>query len=523
MNLNDFKKKFQEAKTIKQVNWETLYRNTMELFCPHRENFYNRQSGEKKGRNVWSSSPYIALEKSANNMHSVMTPHQRRWVNLRAGRLIPDDQKEKANQDLQEITNTLFDHINASNFDLAVSEFYKDLNIGTGAILVNGTEKNPLMFTTIPLHELFILPGEMNTVDTVFRKYKIAHRNIEKTWEDAKIGVDLAEAIKSNPDKEIEVIEGTVPKKVKMFNIKTGREEEIDGYGYYVCIEGSSNGYIVERDMPINPWIVVRWSLFSGDVWGRGPAIICYDDAQTLNEFIKLHMQSMQLNVHKVYTIVDDGVINVQNIKIKPGVFLPVSANDGAFGPTIKSLDSGTNLQASQIEVQRLEASINDQLYTEALGPITLPVKTATEISIRQQELAKRIGSAYGRFQYEFTKQFVNICLYQLDKFNIISMNDFKVDGHNIAIEAVSPLAQSQQQEDINNMTRLIEFAMGVFGPDITMSEIKPAEVLKFIGDGLNVSSGIFMSEEDKLEAMSKMKQLMEAVPEQQQASPQVQ
>lgn len=509
MTPQEFRKRFGAAKTNKQKNWETLYREAMELFCPERENFYRSIPGEKKGRQVYTASPYIALDKAANNIHASLTPHMKRWINIKPGRLIPDEQKKESAEQLSQIRDTLFDHIFTSNFDLSISEFFRDLMIGTAALMVTGTEKEPLIFHSVPLNELYISTGAMGTVDNTYRRYEIKVGVIEDTWDDAVIPKDVQDMIKSDPDKKLWIVEGTVPKRIKKFDMKTEKDIEVDGYGYYVMIEKFSDAFLVERDMDVNPWIVARWNVMSGEEWGRGPAIVCLNDAKTLNQFVKLHMQSMEINVHPTYTIVDDGVINIGAIRVGPGAMVPVSANDGVFGPSIKALQSGGNLQAGQMELERLETAINDQMYTEPLGPVNLPVKTATEISIRQQELAKRIGSAYGRLMYELIKPLVNLCLHQLDKYNVINMNEFKVDGHTIAVDAVSPLALSQQQDEVNNVIRYVEFAMGAFGPEIGLSMMKPEEVLEFIGNQLNVPPNIQNSPAEKMEKKQMLEQLM--------------
>lgn len=508
MTPQQFKKRFGTAKTNKQKNWESLYREAMELFCPNRENFYNNQPGQKKGRNVYTSSPYIALDKAANNIHSSLTPHMKRWVNLKPGRLVPDEQRKDSAESLDKIKNTLFDHIFASNFDLAISEFFRDIMIGTAALMVTGTAKEPLMFHSVPLNELYISTGARQTVDTVYRRYEVKVGAIKDTWDDAKIPQDVLDMAEKDPDKKLWCIEGTMPKRIKKYDMETEQEITVDGYGYNVILEKFSDSFVVDRDMEVSPWLVARWSVMSGEEWGRGPAIMCLDDCKTLNQFIKLHMQSMEINVHPTYTVVDDGVINISAIRVGPGAMLPVSANDGVFGPSIKPLPTGGNLQAGQMEIERLESAINDQMYTESIGRVDLPVKTATEISIRQQELAKRIGSAYGRLQYELIKPLINLCLHQLDKLNIISMNDFKVDGHTIAIDAVSPLAQSQQQDDVNNVIRYVEFAMGAFGPEAGMALMKPEEIMDFIGDQLNIPPSIVPSPAEKQEKQQLLQQL---------------
>lgn len=509
MNVDQFKKRFASARKKKQGNWETLYREAMEIFCPDREAFYKPIAGEKKGRQVYTSAPTVALDKAANNLHASLTPHMKKWVALKPGRLIPKENKETAVASLQEITQTLFDYIFASNFDLAISEFYKDVLIGTAALMVHGTARHPLIFTAVPIHELYICTGALGTVDSVFREYKIKAGAIEGTWDDANIDNELATMIKENPDKELEIVEGTIPKKIKQFNTVTEKDEEVDGFGYYVCMKKGGEGYLVERDMPVSPWIVSRWSVLSGEEWGRGPAVIALNDAKTMNQFVKLHMQSMELTVHPMYTIVDDGVINISAIRIGPGAMIPVSANDGVFGASIAPLRSGGNFQAGQIELQRLEGSINEQMYTEAIGSVTLPVKTATEISIRQGELSKRIGSAYGRLQYELVRPLINACLYHLDRLGVVNMNNFRVDGQNISVEAVSPLAMGQAQDEIDNLTTYVQFAVQAFGPEVAMSMLKPQEIMDVMAEWLNVPNQVKMSEEDKAQAQQLLQQLM--------------
>lgn len=501
MNKEAFLKRFKQAEARKQTNWRTLYRDTMEIFCPQRENFYQNIPGEKKGRQVYTSSPYTALDKASNNMHSSLTPHMKRWVELKPGRLISKEEKKDAEVVLQNITRVLFDHIHASNFDLAASEFYKDICIGTAAILVSGTPTQPLIFTCVPLHELYILRGPLGTIDKVFRKYKVPAGAIKDTWGDAKIGGDIAAIAKDNPDKEVELVEGVVPKRIVV------NGEERDGFGYYVC-SPKMDGYLVQRDMPINPWIVARWSVLAGEEWGRGPAIVAYSDAKTLNEFIKLHLQSMQLTVHPMYTAVSDGVINIHNIRIGPGKIIPVAANGGAMGASIQPLSTGGQFNVGQLEIQRLEASINDQMYAEPLGPINMPVKTATEVSIRQQELSKRIGSAFGRLQYEFVKPLINACLYQLDRLGIVNMNDFKIDGQTISVDAKSPLAQGQAQEDINNVIQYVQFAVGAFGPQAALSMMKPDAIMDFMATELNVPLSIKLTDAEREQAKEQLQAL---------------
>lgn len=506
MTPDAFNRRFKSASSHKKHAWENHLREAMQLFCPNREGFYRHVDGQKKGIDVYTSAPYIAMDKASNNIHSSYTPPQRKFTELTPGINVPKEMRTRALEDLQAINNTLFSYIFSSNFDMAISEFYKDLLIGTAALLIQGTRETPLYFTCVPLDQLYFLEGANGVVDTVFRKYKIALRNIEATWDDAQISADLKVQIKESPDKEVTIIEGTIPKKVTVFDPQTDKDVEVNGFGYYVTIEKQS-GYLVERELTYNPWVVARWSTLSGEIWGRGPAIVALNDAKTLNQFIKLHMQGLEITVHPVFTVVDDGIINVQNMRIQPGTTIPVSANDGVFGPSIKQLTSNRDMQASQIEMARLEQSINDQMYTEPLGRVTLPVKTATEISMRQQELSKRIGSAYGRLNHEFRNPFINACLAVLDANQFINMNKYKVDGRIIDIESVSPLAQMQQQDEINNLFAAVEFAANLYGPQVAAAFYPPDKVLPYLSQELNLATEVTNTPEQVKDATAKIAQ----------------
>ena len=509
MNIDSFNSRLKSAEARKQTNWESHYREAMQLFCPNRENFYQTVKGEKKGIQLYTSTPYIALDKSSNNIHSSYTPPQKKFTELKAGRQIPKENREKATEELQAVNDALFSYIFASNFDIAISEFYKDLVIGTAVMLVQGTRDNPLHFTSIPLDQVSFLEGANGIVDTVFRKSKVAYRNIKATWDDAIISKELQATIDKKPDEEVEIIEGTMPQEVTIINRETKKEEKAQGFGYFVKLAKGSS-FLVQRELTYNPWIVARWSTMSGEIWGRGPAIVALNDAKTLNQFVKLHMQGLEITVHPVFTVVDDGIINVRNISVKAGVVIPVSANDGVYGPTIKQLTSNIDMNATQIELARLEQSINDQLYTEPLGRVTLPVKTATEISIRHQELAKRIGSAYGRLNHEFRNPFINACLSVLDATGLINMSNFKADGKAIAIESVSPLAQMQSQDEIDNIYRLVEFAVGVYGPQAASAFLPPDKLLPYIGKETNVPVDVMNSAEAVKQAMTALMQGMQ-------------
>ena len=486
----------------RKTNWCVTYKEALSYAAPQRENFDNSESGVRKDNTdrVFDSTAQSALIKFASNLQSSLVPPMKKWVNLVAGQQIEDEQKEEANKQLSNIRESVFSAIHNSNFDTQVSESFLDLGIGSGALLVlKGDAKVPLRFISVPLDQLFLEEGAKGIVDTAFRKHSIVGRNIKATWADATISADLQRIIEDKPEGHISFVEATLKAKIKKKIVVGDKVElvEVEGYKYVVLAEKNKE-VIVEREQESSPWIIFRWNVLPGEVYGRGPVLSALADIKTLNKTKELILKNASLAVSGAFTAVDDGIINIENIQIAPGAIIPVMSNPGAInGPTLAPLPTGSNFNVAQLVIADLKRSINDMMFIDPLGPLDLPVKTATEISLRQQELSKRIGSAFGRLQYELISPLIDRILFVLEEMGIVELEGFKVDGRIIAIEHISPLAMAQDQEELTSMLRYAETLAGIFGPQSVLGLIKPDKFARKTAELLNIPQDIVPTEEE--------------------------
>jgi hypothetical protein len=510
-------KRFEQAKARK-ANWETLYQDAQQYACPNRDTFFDEDGdapGQDKadGQIVFDSSAQDALMRFASNLQASLVPPMKRWSELKLGTMMQgNEQMDKA---LTNITDILFTSIQNSNFDTQIAEGFLDLGFGTGAILAfEGTRDNPFRFVNVPLSQLYLEEGPHGRVDVAFRKFKMAARTIEKQWEDAELTEELRDIVEESPDKQLCFVESTIPEKIEVFDRVLEKNVRRDGYVYCV-IEEKTKTCIVRREMKTSPWIIFRWSNLPGEIYGRGPVLVALPDIKTLNETKKILLQSASISTLGMYTMADDGVINPENIELVGGAIIPVTSNPGAIqGPTLSPLNPAGKPDLSQLIIQDLQTSINKIMFGDPLGDVNLPVKTATEISMRQQELSKRIGSAYGKLQYELIHPLINRLLDILDSLGLIDLGEFTVDGINIGIKPVSPLAQAQDEEDIIRHIRYAETMIGLFGPEIGMGLVKPDILGRMLGDLMNISPGIIPTEEEVAQikqALAQQAQAMQA------------
>lgn len=500
-----FLERFEKA-VQRKSQWETTIEEVMNLVSPRREtfDFQTKGSPRRGGGEIFDSTAVKGLNKFASNLQSSLVPPFEKWVELTPGEeLTRDNDKNQVLElktQLKAITDTMFAHIKNSNFDVQIAESFLDLGIGTGALLVQkGRGKQKLHFSCVPMSELFLEKGVDGSVGAVYRRHKVCARLIKETWPDAKLYPELEQLIKEKPDHEVEVVEGTVPEKITVKKLVDGKvvEQKVEGYVYKVVVKGDKKT-IVNRETESTPWIVFRYNVTPGEVYGRGPAMSVFNDIKIINKTKELILKNASLAVAGAYTVADDGVINVNNIRIRPGALIPVASNPGGVqGPTIAPLPRSGDFNVGQLILEDLRNSINEEMLVDPLGPVDAPVKTATEVALRQQELAKRTGSTFGRLQFELITPLINRILFLLEEQGVIDLSGFRVDGGIIAIEHKSPLATAKASREFLAMQQLADVLNATFGPQVTNMIINSMRFGQKASDHLGSDPEILNTQEE--------------------------
>jgi hypothetical protein len=324
---------------------------------------------------------------------------------------------------------------------------------------------------------------------------------ITQQWKDAKIEDTsaLARLIADKPTEDVELIEATV------LDPKRG------DYCYHV-IHKESKQEIVYRRMKVSPWVVSRYMKVAGEIYGRGPLITALPDIKTLNKTLELLLKNASLAIAGVYTAADDGVLNPATVKIVPGAIIPVARNGGPQGESLKALPRAGDFNVSQIIINDLRQNIKRILLDESLPPDNMSARSATEVVERMKELAQNLGSAFGRLINETMVPVVSKVLQVMDDRGIIEL-PLRVNGLEVRVSAVAPLAMAQNMEEVNNMLQYAQIAQGS-GPEGQMS-IKVGEMLDLIAEKLGIPQKIRPTPEERRMMMQEATQAAQQMAEQ--------
>lgn len=473
-------KRFNAANARKGL-WIDTLQQAYQYALPQREEFYqNQREGQKKNQEVFDSTAINGLQQYASRMQATLMPPWRKWAKLTPGQDTPEEDIDKVKEGLEAATTALFTAFNHSALSTQAHEAILECGVSTGALLFQeGDDEQPFNIVAVPLSQIVPEEGPDGTIETVFREWDVPARLIKRKWPDATIPASVAGDIDSKPDAKHKIIEGTI------YNGDTKK------YEYKVMIKKGME-IIVEREDEVSPWIVFRTAVMAGEILGRGPILQALPDILTANKVVEFTLRRAAIDIGGIYTHVSDGAINPYTIQLVPNSLIPVSSNNNE-NPTLRRLDTGGGIDVSQIVLADLRNNINNALFNNQLGPVEGPTKSATEISIRQQELVQTAGATFGRLQTELLEKVVKRGVYILQRLGKIPM--FKVNGKEVTLRYESPLARAQDAEEIQNLMRWMEMG-GALGPQIFMSGAKVEDLPKKLGELLGVPEALIRDDE---------------------------
>jgi len=486
-------------KLIKRVNaakankalWEHHIRECYRYTMPQRNTIDKYSKGAKKREYVFDSTAEEALEDYATRMELELVPPNLYWMKLEVGTDIPEEEHEGANEYLEKTTEVVFNHIQSSNFSSQIHEAFLDLGISTGAVIVEAGDgiQSSLNFRCVSLSELILEQSSKGIVDTVFREFMLPAMDVPSIWKDAKLSDELKCIIKDTPTAEVSILEGVYL--------------EDDKYRSVVIYQADKL-FLIDQEVGSNPWVIFRESTIPGETFGRGRVMRALPDIKTLNKMVEDHLRSASFTANPIYTATDDGVINPYTVRLQPGTVIPVGSNAND-NPTLRPLPQAGDYQVLQYDIRALQDRIKTILISKPFGNIEeSPVRTATEMSIRNADLAKSSLGAAGRIQNELLERLIARCVYILKQAGKIA--EFKVDGKEVAIKFTSPASRSQDESQLAQYGRFSEM-MAIFPPELVGNEIRVEDIPGNIADILGLPSSIKRSAEEKQERAQQAQQ----------------
>lgn len=442
-----------------------LFEDCYELYSPYRNTLSKAGASFNRPTKQYDSTGQISAASFVNTLQREFTPPFTTWSVLKAGPGVPEDNRIALNEQLEKITEIFFSYLNASNFTTASAEMYFEWGIGTGCLwFYEGDEQNPFNFVASPISEMGISEGKHGAVDYRVRRRTVKASLLKELWPKAEIPANIN--VTQTPDRMVEVTECFY------------YDYEDLLWRYDVLVEKECIFYTehTEEICFTPPWMKIP-----GYAYGVGPFVMALADVKTLNCLKEFLLRSAALDVAGVYTITSDGALNPNTLNIAPNTFIPVERNAGENGPTLQRLDTSSSFQLQEYIANGLQDQIRKTLLDNRLPAETPQPKTAFEIAQRMREFQADIGSAYGNGYFKYILPFWKRGISILSTRGLIDLPEgFTIDNFFIQVQVVSPIAQTQQAEEVQRFMQSYQMVQ-MINPALAATSYKIEEIPKWL------------------------------------------
>lgn len=484
-----------------RTQWQSNMQDCYTYALPDREMFSATAPGQKKGAELFDSTAIAGVQEFASRIQASICPPWRQWSKFVPGGGLPKQYRDSDELGLylEEQTDIVFDFLNHSNFSLKSHEAFQDLAVGTGALTLELNEQgNGLVFDAIPPPQLAIEEGPTGLIETVFVDRKMKPSDIGRLYPGAVLPQKWQEQERTKPADEVEFVVGCLfePKRAEYHLVVFSKAEKAV---LYWRSYGESS-----------PMIVFRWLNLPGETWGRGPVMSALPDIKTVNKVVEFMLRGAALALSPPHTAVMDGVLNPYTVQIAPDAIIPVMSNDTS-NPSLRPLTNDYRPDFAQIVLEDLRRNIkrhllNDTRRTEG------PIQSATEILVEQRDFVQMSGSSFGRIQTEFVERVLARSVHLLR--SIGKMADFKVDGREVTLKHLSPLARAQDQEELLALQTAVA-SVAPFGPEALALAVKTDKIGEWIFKKSGVDASVLRTDGERDQMMKQLAASAQAMAQQ--------
>lgn len=483
--LETLRKRYNTAKGVADL-WIPIMQAAFFYAVPFRNRYYlpgKEFQGTAQNTRVYDTTAVEGVKTFVSKLHDSMTPPQIQWMFIEVDKSMvddPDEQVEKletAQLQLNKYMRQLFNYIHACNFDVVINECYYDLAIGTSALVINQyTDEQPFLCTSIPMDKLAIEEAVNGKIESWFRTWqnlKIAELNTR--WPKIVLTPDLISDMMSDPDAKVRMTyEGVAyfPNAPKP-------------YLYAVWVD---TGIIYNEWLDSSPGIVWRFQKTNNETWGRGPVMEALPSIISLNEMARIELAAANLNVFKPYMAFSDAVFNPHTFRLQPFEIIPIAPiGTGGQVPLIP-LPGSSDVNFAQFTIADLRMQIKALLFAEQpQDAVGIQPQTAYELSLKQQNLAEKIGPLFSRLQQEFLVPVVKRFAYILHSMGKLPFP--QLDGIKIRFKYKSPLALVKGQQDMAKFIQFVQTMQGIMGQEATQLYINPKTTPYLLAESLQVDA----------------------------------
>lgn len=385
----------------------------------------------------------------AAQLQGGMTPANARWFGLDVHNA-PDEWKAW----LDNAADQLHQEIHNANFDCEALDCQLDV-VGAGWFVMyvdTDREVGGFVFESWPISQCYVSSSRADgKIDTIYRAYSASAEQLVNEFGPDAVSAKTAKMATDAPDTMVNMVHAIYPR-------QGAAGKFAKNMAWASCkVEVDTQKLVSESGYPQFPCVVPRMSKIPESHYAVGPMFDALPDVRQLNQLKRMDLAGADIAISGMWIAKDDGVLNPRTIKVGPRKV--IVANDTE---SMKPLLSGANWQLADVRIAQLQASIRKMLMADQLSAQDGPAMTATEIHARIALIRQILGPMFGRMQAEYLTHLVELCFSIAYAAGIFPPPPEQLAGKSFTVKFISPLARSQNLEDVTAIQNAVAFILQV-------------------------------------------------------------
>ena len=163
----------------------------------------------------------------------------------------------------------------------------------------------------------------------------------------------------------------------------------------------------------------------------------------------------------------------------------------------ITPLQAGANIPIGLSMEDQRRMAIRSAFYVDQLLSGSTPNMTATEVIQRQEERMRVIGPVLGRLMNEMLRPMIDRVFALMLRENMLAQPPESIQGTDVDIEYVSPLARAQKSSSLNSTIKALEVLMPLAQSLPVGDHIDPDGLVRHITESLGVPKTTLRSQRE--------------------------
>jgi hypothetical protein len=434
--------RFEDMKRDKNL-MESLYRD-IDRYVMDKDGIVQSVASNQGSRssNIFTKAGVKYNTRFASALQGLIAPAEQRWFELVPDAVAFQELSPEAQLYLYQLENAIYDTFASTNFYQKSLELLTDYTAyGMAGMYVEPDPVSKIQCIAVPIRELFIQTDFKGNVNQVARHFYQTAEAIHDRFPKHTI-TQLRQLVQNQPFEKREVLHMVLPSNDKTYPFTS----------YYVYKD--SQTILEQTPLRRNPYLTPRWTVYSGETYGRSQAMVAIPDLKALSDTIKNMLIGSQRLVRPAHILMSDSVMG-RGVDLNPDAITVIDRTQArGVDEVLRPINTAARPDIALNIAQEWERKVAEIFMADLIAEDKAQRMSATEASTRHTLRMANLAPQHGRINPEYLDKLIQMVVMIHIEQGFVPVPPEEIKG--LKIKYKNPLAKAQSMASVEPILQYV-------------------------------------------------------------------